>query len=243
MIKIVALLVALCISVFSQTIKLTSLYWPPYSGEELKEQGLSTLIAKKAFEAVGYELKVEFYPWKRAVALSNSDSEYMGYIPEYKTEDTKSRCILSDSIGSSPLGIVEPSSSPIKWQEVDDLSSYTIGVVQGYVNTDRFDALAKRGDIKTEAVINDAINIRKVAHKRVDGAIIDKNLLEYMLLFNLKDENLSPLVNFNQKLLENKTLHICFTKTKDGKRVAEIFNKGLKKIDIESIESEYLKGL
>ncbi|CAM3604340.1 hypothetical protein VIAQ111709_03000 [Vibrio aquimaris] len=34
---------------------MTSLDWPPYSGENLRENGYSIAIAREAFSAMGYE--------------------------------------------------------------------------------------------------------------------------------------------------------------------------------------------
>ena len=67
-----------------KVVHLTSLDWPPYSGKTLSDQGASVAVAKAAFKAMGYELKVSFYPWSRAVALAkDSSSKFSGYFPEY----------------------------------------------------------------------------------------------------------------------------------------------------------------
>ena len=51
----------------TKEIILTSLDWEPYIGEKLHTNGPLAEILKRAFEIEGYELKIIFYPWIRAV--------------------------------------------------------------------------------------------------------------------------------------------------------------------------------
>ena len=91
-----------------KTVYLTSLDWPPYSSKALDQQGASVAVAKEAFKAMGYQLKVDFFPWSRSVALAkDSGSKYSGYFPEYYSDDTAKDFVYSDAMGSGPLGFAE----------------------------------------------------------------------------------------------------------------------------------------
>jgi polar amino acid transport system substrate-binding protein len=112
-----------------KVVYLTSLDWPPYSGKTLQEKGASVAVAKAAFKAMGYELKVDFFPWSRAVAFAkDGDSKYSGYFPEYHSEDTAKDFTYSDAMGSGPLGFAERKDKSISWTELNDLTAYRIGV-------------------------------------------------------------------------------------------------------------------
>ncbi|TVV43190.1 ABC transporter substrate-binding protein [Thalassolituus sp. C2-1] len=223
-------------------VYLTSLSWPPYSDPQMAEQGASVAVAKAAFSAMGYTLVVEFYPWSRAVHLAKDESsKYAGYFPEYYSEDIAAEFIFSDSMGSGPLGFVQPAGKPVAWSSLDDLKKYQVGVVKDYVNTADFDAMVAAGQLKVSEVISDKSNIQKAAFSRIDLAVIDKNVLEYSVktdpdLIKLKDK-----ISFNDKLLEDKKLFICFKKNQQA--IADIFNEGLKKIDAAKIQADYLAGL
>ena len=113
--------------------------------------------------------------------------------------------------------------------------------MKDYVNTADFDAMVASGQLKVSEVISDKNNIQKAAFGRIDLAVIDKNVLEYSVktdpdLIKLKDK-----ISFNDKLLENKKLFICFKKNKQA--MADIFNEGLTKIDAAKIQADYLAGL
>ncbi|MBB1441360.1 transporter substrate-binding domain-containing protein, partial [Shewanella sp. SG41-4] len=169
----------------AETVYLTSLDWAPYSGKTLANQGASVVVAQAAFTAMGHELVVNFYPWSRAVKLaSEPGSKYAGYFPEYLYESTE--FTFSAPMGQGPLGLVENKSSPISWAQVSDLAKYKLGVVQDYVNTEELDALIASKHIKPQVVTSDEINVLKVIGGRIDAAVIDANVLSYMLAHSNK---------------------------------------------------------
>ncbi|MBB1268903.1 ABC transporter substrate-binding protein [Shewanella sp. SR44-3] len=227
-------------SVNAETVHLSSLDWAPYSGKSLADQGASVVVAKAAFKAMGHELVVDFFPWSRAVKLaSESGSKYAGYFPEYLYES--SEFTFSASMGQGPLGLVENKSSPITWSQVADLANFKLGVVQDYVNTEELDALIASGSIKPQTVTSDEINVQKVAGGRIDIAVIDANVLSYMLANNNKLASAKEKVQMNTKLLTNKDLYIAFRNDADGKKWQAIYNEGLGKIDINALMSAHLK--
>lgn len=223
-----------------EKVFLTSLEWPPYAGANLPEQGASVAVAKAAFDAMGYELVVEFYPWSRAVNLAKNNPKYAGYFPEYFSEGGTKDWIFSESMGNSPLGFAQPANKPVSWSSMKDLEQYTIGVVRGYVNTAEFDSKVANGEIKAIPVTADMNNMQKVATGRIDMAVIDKNVMNY--LFNNEPElkSLQGKASFNDKLLEDKTLHVAFKKSAKGEELSKVFNDGLKKIDVKAIMAKYL---
>ncbi|MFW7523102.1 substrate-binding periplasmic protein [Vibrio ostreicida] len=216
------------LSMAKPQVFMTSLEWPPYSGSELPEQGFSVAVAKAAFAAMGYELVVEFQPWVRAVALATKEDKYIGYFPEYYFE-TKD-FLFSESIGNGPLGLVENTRFPVKWQTLDDLTLLSIGVVQGYINTTEFDEMVKKGELQVEASADDARNIHKVAKGRLDVAVIDSNVLDYLISVDIRAGLLKKRLQMNPRLLEDKELYMAFNNSESGLTWRNIFNQGLKKI-------------
>jgi len=219
----------------------TSLEWPPYSGAELRGQGASVAVAKAAFEVMGYELQVDFYPWARTVGLAKAkNSRYHGYFPEYYSADIEQEFLFSDPMGTGPLGFAQQSFRPVLWKELDDLSRFKIGVVRGYVNTEELDKRIAEGRIKAEPVVADVDNIKKLVAGRLDLAVIDPNVFQYLLTNEPELGDAKSLVEINPKILEDKELFLCFKNTEEGRELRAIFNEGLKKIDAESILIEYL---
>lgn len=227
----------------NRTITLTSLEWPPYTSEALNGQGASAVVASAAFKAMGYTLLIEFYPWNRAVAYAKGDSKYQGYFPEYYSKENEADFIYSASMGIGPLGFVERKDTPVKWNTLTDLKDVTIGVVNGYINTVEFDSMVANNQLKVESVVDDNTNIVKVANKRMPLAIIDPNVLNYLLYNEKTAIPYRDMVQFNAKTLEQKTLHICFKKGTEGEKWVSIFNEGLKKINADKIMKDYFASL
>src|SRR3954466_14633444 len=52
---------------------LTSLEWPPYSGQNLPQQGVSSAVVSAAMSGMGEHVTISFYPWNRATALVRAE--------------------------------------------------------------------------------------------------------------------------------------------------------------------------
>ena len=214
----------------------TSLDWPPYSGADLPHQGRTIHRATQIFAAMGYTLKVDFFPWSRAVKLGLAEkSKYMGYLPEYYDESLTQDCTFSEPIGFSPLGFAQLKSAPVQWQTLDDIAKLSkVGVVRDYINTKELDEKIANGDIKGDIASSDVENIKKLGGKRIPIIVIDESVLDYWLNH---EADLSPLKNkieFNTRLLEKKNLYLCFKKDEQGKKMLKIFNEGLNKQQMKS---------
>lgn len=238
------ILVAVCLSLGAQakTVSLTSLEWPPYTDPALKGMGASTAVVTAAFKAMGYSLKVDFYPWNRAVMLAQQDSRYVGYFPEYYSKDNEAEFLYSAPMGKGPLGFVERRDAPVSWTTLADLKALTIGVVSGYINTQEFDDMVAAKKLKVDPANDDATNIAKVALRRLPLAVIDPNVMAYLLANDKVAMPYRDQVQFNARTLDVKSLYVCFRKGADGQKWAGIFNEGLKKINVDQIMKDYLSG-
>jgi polar amino acid transport system substrate-binding protein len=223
-----------------RVIRLNSLEWPPYSSAALPQQGASIAVARAAAEAMGYRLEVVILPWARAQAsLDLPNSSAVGLLPVYHSPERAERYLLSAPLGRSPLGIIERRAAPIHWRNLDELSGRWIGIVNGYHNTEEFDARVVDGRLNAEAVNDDASNLRKLGAARLDLAVIDRRTMHFLLT---RDEDLVPLaehLQFNAHLLQDKDLLIAFRRSAAGEAALEVMNAGLLKIDAEAIAAPY----
>lgn len=228
-------------------VVLTSLDWPPYTAEKIMYQGATAAVVKEAFNAMGYTVEFRFYPWNRAVKEAKDNPLVDGYFPEYKSDDVAKTFLYSDSIDISPLGFVENKNNPIQWRSIDNLFPLRVGVVSGYVNTKALDDAIAQKRIHADISSDDITVLRKVAAKRLDLGVIDSNVMAFLLGRLDKDElvlkKFKADLQFNGKMLEDKTLHICFKKTPRGEELRQILNAGLKKVDSAAVEKGALKDI
>lgn len=211
----------------AQAVQLTTLEWPPYVNSD--GSGTSTDRVVEILQKAGIDATATVFPWNRAVNLASTDPAWLGVYPEYYSEADDAdkggtRCFYSNSFGTSPVGFVQRVDAPITWAEHTDLSAFTIGVVSGYLNEERFDAMVANGEIKTQAVPTDVSNLKKVAAGRIDAAVIDHRVMDHLLSTM---PTVASQLEFNPVTLAEHGLHVCFENSEAGRTLRDQFNAAL----------------
>lgn len=222
---------ALCCPLLSaEPVRLASLDWPPYTGQEMNQQGETTMLVRRVFQSMGLDMQTEFLPWSRAIRASEKpDSPYAGYFPEYPNHNKD--FLLSDSLGVSELGFVEASAKPLGQLTSEALKSLQLGVVQDYVNLQLVDQMIQSGQLQPQLALSDRQNILKVALGRLDLAVIDRRVLEYLLRYDSEVKRLATgKVQFNSSLLELKTLHLALRRQSSHQTLMQQFNHHLQQV-------------
>lgn len=223
----------------SKLIRLATLEWPPFTGLLLPKEGLSTYIASTVAKAAGFRLLTASFEWTKAVEKGEKNPEFEGYFPEYFSQEREAACHLSQSIGSSVLGIATLKSAPIQWTKLSDLAAYRLGVVDGYLNGEAFDAAIKDKRQPVELGPSDATNIAKLRSGKIRGIVVDKNVLDYTL-YKLKD---TGSVVFNPRPIARLSLHVCFKRTPAGQAMRDAFDAALKQTDLVKLEEAYFEQM
>lgn len=231
-----------CAAEYDKTIRLTSLEWPPYAGAALESEGASSLVVRQALKAMGYDLQVEFFPWSRAIKLVKTDDRYHGYFPEYLTAATGRNFNCVGSIGEGPLALAQRKVRPVSWRSLDDLSAYRIGVVRDFVNTDEFDARVASKQIMVDVAPTDMNNLLKLELGRLDLAVVDGNVFNYMLHSSPRLRRVGASLELNPKILESKKLYVCFKNGPQGKKWAQVLREGLSRINVQAVNKNYFTG-
>lgn len=204
-------------------LTLATLEWPPYVGEQLPGKGFTTAIVTEAFKRAGYEVKISFMPWARVIQEVQA-GKYDAAYPEYYSEERLQNFWLSEAFATGPLGFYKRKADPISYTTLKDLQPYRIGVVLGYVNTPEFDAAEY---LQKEAVNSDEQNLRKLLLGRIDLAVIDQFVAEY-LIKTLIPEGADTLEFMNPPLKE-QPLHVIFARQVAGsEEKLQAFNAALK---------------
>lgn len=236
---LVFIFLLICINIFSENkiVRLATLDWEPYIGQNLKNNGYVGELVREAFLRVGYDVEYTFLPWARVV-VSTKQGKYDGYFPEYYSEDIEEEFIFSDKFKGGPLGFFKKKGSNITYKKLIDLKTYKIGVVRGYVNTIEFDQADYL--IKDEAT-SDLQNITKLLKNRMDLIVADKFVGLYTLEKELPNEN-KDAIEFLEPSLEEKSLYLCFFKANEkSKELSRVFNQGLEKIIEDGTFDKILK--
>ena len=73
-------------SCYGETYRLASGEFPPFTGDNLKSQGLASKIINHTLQEMGHQSKIDFLPWKRGYSNTLS-GEYFGTFPYSKNKD------------------------------------------------------------------------------------------------------------------------------------------------------------
>ena len=170
----------------ARVVRLATLDWEPYIGRKLPDQGYTAALIREAYRDQGWTVRIEFYPWARALHLARI-GEVDGLMPEYFNASRKNEFQYSFPFPGGPLVLYKRQADDIGFvtnpasdqdRALRALQGKRFGVVRGYLNTPVFDA-AKY--LRKEEANDDATNLRKLVYKRIDFAVIDRRVAEYII--------------------------------------------------------------
>ena len=225
------------------SLHLASLEWLPYVGRSLPDGGLSGAVAKSVAARFGYGIKIDYFPWLRAMQVGGSDPDFVGYFPAYHTAERAQQCHFSAPMGNSTIGLAMLSEAPLHWRALDDLAGIKLGVVLGYSNGEAFDQMVKSGKLLVDASVSDSINLKKLLAGRIRAVVIDKAVLRYLLASDPTLSKERAKLVFDDRPLAVLTLHVCFQRTPLGLKLKQSYDAALLHTDIAKIENAYFDQL
>lgn len=210
-----------------KNVVLLTLEWPPYTSVKLADSGFISKRVKAAYTAIGQDAKIGFFSWRRAMRLPYTDRRFAGFFPAYPSPERKQVCHLSEPIGISQLGLAQMKKRPLSWSRTDDLVRYRLGVVTAYSNEESVDRLIKSGSLKTTATETDAENLLNLVKGRVEAAVIDAYVFDWLLKNDARLRPWRDQLQMNERLLVTWPLFVCFRKDDEGAALRDRFNEGL----------------
>ena len=218
-------------------ITLATTSWQPYFGSELKDGGYFVVISREAFKRVGYDLKVEFMPWKRALVLAKNKDRYDGLLGAYYSDERTQHFKYSDPIDKTEVVLMSKKHKKISYKKLSDLKKYKIGIVRGYINSEEFD----KADYlqKYEAYSTDQ-NIKLLIFDRVD-LIVDAKKVVIDTIRKKYPQYIGKVTALNPPL-STRYLYNAFNKNIRYKNIVEEFNKGLKEVKKDGTFDRILKS-
>ncbi|MCV2370738.1 substrate-binding periplasmic protein [Roseateles oligotrophus] len=206
-----------------EPIALASTEFPPYTGESLLSGGFLTRAIAMAFEYSGYAAQTSFYPWNRALQLTQT-GKVDGITAIWRTAEREQWLAFSDPIVNNELGfyaLAERGPLLLKLSDIKD-RKLKVGVVRGY-------ALPKALlDLKPqlEETLNDATGLRMLAAQRMDLMLIDRAVGHHILTEQVPGSRASLV--WQNIVVEAMPLHMALRRD-SPRQVQQLtaFNAGL----------------
>jgi len=211
-----ALILSLCLQVKATDLLIVTEELPPYNYQENGiAKGLSTEVVEAVLAETGIETDILFYPWARSYLMAQSRKNTlifsMARIPERENlfEWVGVVCPITTSffkLASNP---------EIEVNSLEDARKYVIGVTLENVN---YLYLQSKGFKNLELEGQDLLNMRKLAHGRIDLVPFD----EASFVYQVRKDGMDPARFEAIYQVEDlsKYLYMAFSKTSDPELVA-----------------------
>lgn len=202
--------------------------WPPFFSKDLKHDGVTSHIVKKAFNNQNIKLEYKWYPWKRALHLAKI-AKVDATVGWSKTKDRENDFYFSDAILEGNVVFFHLKDLKFDWNNIESLKNLKIGNVTGYEYSDKIKQIKENKNIKLYHVINEHKLFEMLFNKRFDVVIL--NLDAGFGILNKYFLTKQALVTYNKKALHTENLRVLFSKKiQSNKELLNSFNKGLEKL-------------
>lgn len=199
--------------------------WPPFVDKENPTDGLSLEIIRAAFKTQGYEVKMEYVPWARA--LNGVKDGTYDIIPDaWFTVERKKFFLFGEPYVANELKFIKRKGDPFEFDTLQSLEGKLVGTVRGYAYGDEF---LQSQDFKREEVVDLMLNIKKLIAGRIDLTI--DNEIAVIALIKQVDPSLLLEIEFVKTPLSRDFVYIMAgLKNPRHKEIIKAFNNGIAKI-------------
>lgn len=197
--------------------------YDPLVSSGLPGNGIITEIITEAFSRVPeYDVRYEFYPWKRAEAFVASGNAW-GTYPFSRTEEREKTFLFSEIIFQSDMVFFNyNNTSDIQYETLEDLKPYSIGGVSGYYYQSSFE------DAGLNVLYHSS---EELAFKNLIAGRVDLVPMMDIIGWTIIKKNYPKLqqkFNILKKPFDTTTSSIMISKTyTDSEQILEAFNKAL----------------
>lgn len=219
----------------AESWKIATLEWPPYTCSKCYKNGAAAHALRETLKKKGITVEFVFYPWVKTQKIAAQRS-FVGFFPAWK-EEILPGFQASAPLFSSPVGFMERTENPLKWEQLKDLKGKTFAITEGYGNTVEFNTLVKDGTFKAVTVLSEESTIRRLIAGSVDAVLIDMFVGNYYLnkIFSLQKDK----IRLNPKILETKNLYFAFNEASLPK--VEVLNNLIRQEDFQKSVEKYIQ--
>lgn len=239
---ILALLCFLSHSTYSDTLKIATGEYPPWTSESLPHYGYINQIVAEAFKQEGIDVEFHFMPWKRALEATRMGhyhaSSYWGDEVEGHQEFYRSEVLHTEPF----VFFYRKSLAPLTWKQLANLSEFAIGATRGYSYTEEFWAMAHEDRLRVAISDDDLTSMQRLVEGKLDLFPISQATGMYLLKHHFKPEQAQLIDVSPHPLNTNKDFILFSREIPENKTYLEAFNRGLKKLKSENKLELFLKA-
>jgi polar amino acid transport system substrate-binding protein len=239
--SIISILSVATLQVSAETIRLTNGECPPFTSENaLKHHGIISRIVTDAFALEGITVEYGFFPWKRALQYAK-DGDWDGSIGWAQGRaDLLPDFYFSNPMISIPKALFSLKNKPVIWNTIEDLKGKRIGITASYFYGEAFEHAKQTGTFIVDEVSYDEFNLKKLLAGRFDAFAMEIDTALYLMQTTLPPEEAAKIMYHSQLLVESFQCVIFSKKLEKSTRLAEVFNRGLKRLKDSGRYDQYI---
>lgn len=202
-----------------------------------KRGGYLEVVTMEALKRQGYQIKIEYMPWARALRLSMDFGAYDILLGAYLTRERQAKMAYSDPIGQAEHSLFALRLKKIRYTSVSDLAPLSIGKIRDAAVSDAFDKANLPG---IEEVTSIEQNIKKLQAGRIDAFVDKKRTTLHILQTQFAD--FADQVEAIEPPLQVDYFYNAFPKSRpDHQKLLADFNRGLRAIKKDGTYDAILK--
>ncbi|WP_108649638.1 substrate-binding periplasmic protein [Dongshaea marina] len=228
----------------SNSVRLTSGEWPPYTSEHLPYDGIMSYIVTEVFSKQGIRVEYGYFPWKRSFRLAQY-GEWDGSLGWTKNQQREKDFYFSEPLLNGHDVFFYLKDMPDKvftWKDYSDLKGLKIGATLGYIYGPGFDKADLDGEINVLRFPSDADLIRNLYLGRLDLAVMDACVGHDLI--ELSYPTHSSLFGHTRKVVRNSSFRMILTRKKpENAGLMEKFNQGLASLRDDPVAFKMLSSV
>ncbi|KLN60362.1 hypothetical protein WH96_11430 [Kiloniella spongiae] len=208
----------------AETLYLVNDEFPPYNSASLQNGGLVTEIVTTTLNRAGYDTRIEFLPWSRALKYAET-GRADGVLGAWYTEERRKKYIYSMPFVKSGLRMIKLTKKNVSIDNPNALPTYSIGLLRNYA----YELPVAHEDLNTTTVNDFYQGLELLRRGRIDLLPEDENVARHLLQKIYPKWN--EIFDFASPVLGRKALHFIISKKrKDADRIIQDFNASLAQI-------------
>jgi polar amino acid transport system substrate-binding protein len=207
-------------------LRVASGEWPPYATEHRADQGLTLNLLRRALEARGHTVSVDFMPWARALAMTRAGQYDLtaawGDLPERRAD-----FLVSDNLIAERWVFVRRRDGGFDWAQPADLTRYRLGLVRSYTYTAELWGAVQAGQQPHQILTADINGLRMLLAGRIDAIpMADEVACTLARTLLMPDEQ--QRLALHPRPLGRLTMHALLPRTRSGSEaLRQDINAGL----------------
>lgn len=177
--------------------------WPPFSGEDLRNQGISLDVISTVLRRAGYEVTTEILPWARIMDGSRrGEFDIVGSL--FFDPEIASYMTYGDPFYTTQVRFARQAGSGHVVTGLDSLQGHSIAVGDGFLYEENFD----RADDLNKVVVTTALQgLQMVAYGRADLTLDSVEVMRYSVQNG--DPDIAEKIEYLPYVLAENDIHMA----------------------------------